>query len=104
MNYGQPQYTGALRLHLVPLGERKYRLEYHANNPNSPNDVPQGEPVFFEEVQWEPGMRSWVSQLVTGDMATVHGSGFFIDENGKRHFRMMADPGRYDLTLQPIGG
>ncbi len=102
--FGQPTFTGALRLHVIQLEGERLRLEYHANDPSDPNKVPTGEPVFFEEVLWEPEQRAWVSQLVVGDMATVHGSGFFIDPDGKRHFRMMADPGRYAVTLQPIGG
>jgi hypothetical protein len=103
MEHGQPTFTGALRLHVIPLEER-LRLEYHANDPLNPNAVPTGEPVFFEEVLWEEDKRAWVSQLVVGDMATVHGSGFFIDADGKRHFRMMADPGRYAVVGQEIGG
>lgn len=97
MTHGTPTYTGALRLHLMPV-EGGYRLEYHANDPLRPNDVPTAEPVFWEFVRWEEGMERWVSQLVVGDMATVHGSGFFIDGEGRRHFRMEADPGHYQTT------
>lgn len=104
MNYGQPVYTGALRLHVIPVDDRTIRLEYYANDPVKPNDVPDAPPVFFEEVAFEPGMTTWVSQICVGDYTTVQGSGFFLDGEGKRHFRMRADAGRYDTRGSGLGG
>lgn len=102
--FTEPTFVGALRLHLIPLTDKKLRLEYHANNPENPNALPTGEPVFFEEIEWEEGMNKWVSQLVVGDMANVMGSGFFVDEKNLRHFRATVDPGVYQSMGADLGG